>query len=312
LPNANQEVLVNMARGAVRGRRGTLALAAGALAVLVAAVWGAGGAALPGAAAAGSVRVWLPLVARSQDVRIRPPEPTRPPVTATPTDTLTPTASNTPRPTATPTVFVCPALADRLRVRSIDVYPRQVQIRLSGFSGTSPIYVAPDPLGDGAHVAWADTEGSVHVTALDYYDLPTGQEWVLDGDEVRGLVVQTDGLALLVVRGDSLYFVRLDQAGAVRFENRLVGGGSQTVAGNMWVDSWGHEARLVWDGRRYGIYSGVTEYFGARGKHQGDLLWFFDASAWTSGWRTTAPASAPCACRTPTRPRASTSTTTRS
>lgn len=218
----------------------------------------------------GDARVYLPLAARDQDVLDRPVVPTA-------TATRTPTVAPTPAPSPTPTVFTCPALETRLQIREIDVYPLEVKVKRGRYEGTSPIFIAPDAVGDGSHVAWSDTDGGIHVTALDYYDLPAGARFDLEGDEVRGLVVHEDGVALLVVRGDSLFLVRLDADGQVRFETRLVGGGAQDVAGNKWVDNWGHEARLVWADGRYAVYSGHTQQFGSRGKHQGDLLWHFDA-----------------------------------
>lgn len=235
--------------------------------------------------ASGGSRLCLPLTLRGRGVATQVPAPTSPPGSRTPSATpspqvtsepASPTAAQSATPRPTPT-YICPPLVDRLRLRSIDVHPLEVKTGSVRSRTTSPIFVAPDSGVEGAHVAWADTDGSVHVTALDYYDLPTGREAMVDGDEVRGLVVHDDGVALLVVRGDSLFLVRLDEAGAVEFEERLVGGTPQTTVGSKWVDNWGHEARLVWDGERYSAYSGHTQYFGARGKHQGDLLWHFDA-----------------------------------
>jgi hypothetical protein len=140
-----------------------------------------------------------------------------------------------------------------------------------------PIYLAQLPDGSGSIAGWADTTGRVHLTQLDRDFQRAEPDIVLDGEEIRGLAPHFDGTALLVVRGDSLYVVRVESDGTVRYDKRLIGGESHSRPGSKWVDDWGHEARLVWDGERYGVYAGHTQYFGSKGKHQGDLFWYLDS-----------------------------------
>jgi hypothetical protein len=139
-----------------------------------------------------------------------------------------------------------------------------------------PVMMATRPDRSGAAVAWADTAGGVHITPIDAQDQRSGTDLQVPGNSVRGFVAHDDGYAMLVVRGDEMHLVRLDAQGEVAFDKRLVGAVSQTVTGSKWVDSWGHKGRLVYADGVYAAYFGHTQYFGSRGKHQGDLLWFFD------------------------------------
>jgi len=200
--------------------------------------------------------------------------------TAAATDTPPPpTATDTPQPSPTPTVFVCPPLSRRVEVSEIDVSPSRVNTRPQQAAPWSsmPIYLAQLPDGSGSIAGWADTTGRVHLTQLDRDFQRAEPDIVLDGEEIRGLAPHFDGTALLVVRGDSLYVVRVESDGTVRYDKRLIGGESHSRPGSKWVDDWGHEARLVWDGERYGVYAGHTQYFGSKGKHQGDLFWYLDS-----------------------------------
>ncbi|MCC7018119.1 MAG: hypothetical protein IT332_00095 [Ardenticatenales bacterium] len=223
----------------------------------------------------GSVAAFLPLALARHSRAGAGSVPTAA-ATAVPTDTPPPTATDTPEPTATPTTAVCGPLAERVRVTSVDVSPAEVQVATGRGRSWWPIYLAPLTDG-GAKIAWSDTEAQVHVTKIDGDGRRLGDDAVVAGDEVRGLVAHTDGgTAMLVVTGNVMSLVRLDAAGATVFRKDLVGLQPQTVTGSKWVDSWGHEGRLVFAENTYAAYFGHTQFFGANGKHQGDLLWFFD------------------------------------
>ena len=131
-----------------------------------------------------------------------------------------------------------------------------------------PMYLAP--LADGgAKIAWSDAEQQVHVTAIDGDGRRSATDVVVAGDEVRGLVAHADGgTAMLIVTGNVMSLQRLDAEGGTVFKKDLVGLQPQTVAGSKWVDSWGHEGRLVFAANTYAAYFGHTQLFGGHGKHQ--------------------------------------------
>lgn len=217
-----------------------------------------------------SFHAWLPLAAVgfAREDNAHPPA-----IAASPTPSDTPT----PEPTATATPVVCGPLGTRLRVRTVDVSPEIVKVSANRGRTAFPVYHAPR-LDGGALVGWADAAGLVHVTTVDSDDRRAAPDMTVAGDEIRGLVAHDDGgAALLVVKGTVLSLVRFDATGGQLFKKDLIGLQSQTVTGSKWVDDWGHEARLLWAAGEYSVYSGHTQYFGAQGKHQGDLRWHFDA-----------------------------------
>lgn len=231
----------------------------------------------PAAAQPGPSRIYLPLsldgVLNEEGGSVPTAAPTEPPTAPpTPEATATPAAS----PTATP--YVCGPLEERIKVSAVDVSPKEVKTSPSRGRNTYPIYLAPLRDG-GAKIAWAELDGGVNVTTVDANDVQVADDIELNGSEVRGLVAHDDGgTALMTVSGVVLTMLRLDESGETIFENDLIGLQSQTTTGSKWVDDWGHESRLVWADGEYGLYTGHTQYFGAaQGKHQGDLLWHFDA-----------------------------------
>jgi hypothetical protein len=208
-----------------------------------------------------------------------------PPVTTTPssTPTLTPTPTVTPSPTLTPTLTPtpedCPPLDDRTSVTTVDVGSKQVQLDLrgNGWDRTRPVTLALAPDGS-PKVAWADTSAKVWVTPLTADFERAGPDQSVDGTYIRGFVAHDDGAAVVVRRGtDDMYLVRLELDGTVRWETQIVGQLGQSVVDSKWVDSWGDEGRLAWTGRDYLLYLGHTQFFGAKGKHQGDLLRYYTA-----------------------------------
>ena len=166
------------------------------------------------------------------------------------------------------TTGACPtALADRVRSTPIAVSPN-VNLGSSRSGATLPVHLAVAPSGR-AVAAWPDGT-NVHVTPLDSADQRAGDDVLVPGTEVRGLVAHDDGEALLVVRGDSMVFVRLDVAGNTTATLSLVGGNSHTTSGDRWIDTWSHQGRLAWSGSQYAAYFGQSGNFGSQGNHQGD------------------------------------------
>ncbi|MEO8084607.1 MAG: hypothetical protein ABI780_12360 [Ardenticatenales bacterium] len=196
--------------------------------------------------------------------------------TAVPSDTPTPLPTPTDLPTPTATPEVCGTLAERVHVAPIDIAPNVIQVSGTRGRTTYPVYLAPLP-DNGAKVAWSDVDDTVHVTRIDAFGARVADDVEVAGSEVRGLVAEADGgTTMAVVNGVVLSLMRLDAAGKSIFKKDLVGLQSQTLTGSKWVDDWGHESRLVWAENVYALYSGNTQFFGANGKHQGDLYWFFD------------------------------------
>lgn len=241
--------------------------ALGLIAASVLILWWANSAPRAGAQARSPQPIYLPLTSMGVDVVDLPAAPTAPP---------SPTATATPVVTPTPTVKPCGLLPDRVEIGAIDVSPFTVQAVNDRRATPVPVMLATLPDGESGAVAWADTEGGVHITPLDAQYQRAGADLQLPGVSVRGFVAHDDGFALLVVRDDEMHLVRMDSQGEVTFDKRLVGGVSQTITGNKWVDGWGHQGRLVFADGIYAAYFGHDQYFGSRGKHQGDLLWFFD------------------------------------
>jgi hypothetical protein len=174
----------------------------------------------------------------------------------------------------------CPAsLADRLKVASVDVAPAQVDVG-SGYGWANNFMVVMQPLSNGlAKVAWSGG-GQAHVTPLRADLTRAGADLTLAADKVRGFVAHDDGaVALLVVRGDSMFLLRFDASGQKQFETSVVG----PLSSGRWVDSWGDQSRLVWDGTHYWAYYGHTQDWGAQGKHQGDTLSSYDVLGAASG-----------------------------
>jgi len=195
------------------------------------------------------------------------------PKTSIPTEA----ATNTPTPVPTQTPLPCGVLHERVEISAIDVSPREVQVLTDRDRTAWPVMMDIGPHGGGM-IAWTGTDGRVHLTPFDAEDQREGPDIDIEGEEVRGLQVHGDGAALLVKRGDVMTLLRIDRDGEVLWEKDLVGNANQSVAGSKWVDGWGREGRLGWDGSRYLAYFGHTQQFGAQGKHQGDLLWYFDSS----------------------------------
>jgi len=176
------------------------------------------------------------------------------------------------------------ALGDRVRLTSIAVSPN-VNVTGSGINSASrPVILSVSPNGRG-QVAWSDGT-NVHVTPLDASDQRAGSDLTVPGSEVRGFVAHDDGSALLVVRSDTMVFVRLDSAGTAQSTLAIVGNNAHTTDGDRWIDSWPHQGRLAWSGTQYAAYFGQTGNFGSQGNHQGDHYSFISpqGTLMTGGW----------------------------
>ena len=166
----------------------------------------------------------------------------------------------------------CGALGSRVTTATVDVGPASVEVgSSSGWSNNRPVQLVG--LTDGtAKIAWSGA-GQVHITPLSASLQRSGPDVTLVGESVRGFVAHDDGtLALLVVRGTGMFLVKLRADGTALFETAVVNDAPSEIEGARWVDSWGHEGRLLFTGQMYVAYFGHTKHFGSIGKHQGDLL----------------------------------------
>jgi hypothetical protein len=164
-------------------------------------------------------------------------------------------------------------LALRLTARQIDIDGSIM--RAMGLWTSYPIVSAPRY--DGSQlIGWSTTGGQVRVTPLDRSGAREGPDLSFPGESIHGLVALPDGGAALYVNGDEMRLRRFDDKGTVLFEHALVGAAGRSE-GDKWIDDWSHEGRLGWTGELFVAYFGHTQNWGSRGKHQGDLLWLFDA-----------------------------------
>lgn len=176
-------------------------------------------------------------------------------------------------------------LAGRLRVVEVPL-PAKVQLTSPHdyFSRERPIMLAPG--GDGTYrIGWTDASGKAHVTKLGLKDQRIGQDTVLDGEAIRGLVANDGGFTALLRKGEYMHLARYLDEGRPVFAVRLVGGEPKEVVGSKWIDSL-HESRLAWSGQAYAAYFSHTQRHGDGVAHQGDLLRFFDGSGgrMEGGW----------------------------
>ena len=160
----------------------------------------------------------------------------------------------------------CGPLASRVTFSTVSVSPATV---------SSGVPVMVSTLADGtSQVAWSEPT-LAHVTPLDSNQQRRAADTTVTGSEVRGFVALPDGDALLVVRSDEMI---LSRVGTGAFETVIVGGEPHTTDGGMWIDTWPHEGRLLWDGSFYHAYFGCSENWGSIGDHQQDYLWTLTAT----------------------------------
>ena len=203
-------------------------------------------------------------------------EPTEPPATPTPSNTPTPSPTFGPSPTPLPPSCDSP-LDERIEISTIDRDGVAIRDpRRTGFADRQPLVLLPQA-DNGALIGWAGRDGEVHITPVDSAGVRSGDDFTVKGEKLSAMTQDDDGgLGLLVARGDEMHLVLVSADRESVIETKIVGGESQTKAGSKWIDDWGHEARLTFSGRFFSVYMGHTQFFGADGKHQGDLLWHYD------------------------------------
>jgi len=159
-----------------------------------------------------------------------------------------------------------PTLAERLRVTEI---PSVMRSRL-------PTYL--DPLGDGgARLAYL-SGGEIRIARLDAREQVEATV-ATEGNDVSGLVSHGDGAALLVYRDpDVMVLVRIEEDGTERFTTTMVGEVDHSVVGSKYITRDPHYGRLRWTGDGYAAYLGHNQTWDDGIGHQGDLLWYYDAS----------------------------------
>jgi len=134
--------------------------------------------------------------------------------------------------------------------------------------------------------AYADGSGTVHVRSIDATGSLFGNELMVDGNDVRGMVAHADGVAMLIARGIKLYLVRLDAEGESVFDVLVEGADDTGVSGARFLDSGLRAGDLDWNGTEYTVYAAIKQNFGSKGTHQGDMLTAFDAKGQRNknGW----------------------------
>ncbi len=254
------------------GRLGWMAVGVGVLGMVV----------LPGVPERGEVgaqgqggQVVLPLLLRGEEVSLLPWPATVEPATATATASATPEVTPGPSPTPMPQACVG-GLGQQLVDWDLDMDGTRARApERRGMHARQPLYLAVGE-GDRGWLAWAAEGGQVHVTPLRGLRR-AGDDVQIEGDAPVGLAMREDGgFGVAVIQGEQVALAAYDGDGSHRWDRTLVGDNTHTQAGDKWVDSWGHEGRMVWTGSHYALYMGHTQEFGAQGKHQGDLLWLFD------------------------------------
>lgn len=165
---------------------------------------------------------------------------------------------------------------------SLEEATRVTSVTISGAS-TSRALTAQ--AGAASVVAWAGSDGNVHVTKLDAVDQRVGEDLIVPGTQVFGVAATSDDVALLVARApDFMTFVRLDANGAVLAETNLVGGGDHQVEGTEWFGEFAQTGRLarLADGS-YAAYHALHRRWPDGIGHQGDTLRLFDANGAPTG-----------------------------
>lgn len=179
----------------------------------------------------------------------------------------------------------CPAtLAARLRVSNLSVAPDFVNSSAGGwYSPDTPPILAAN--ASGTRVAWQDGAGRVHITPLSASDTRAGPDLLVEANELRGFAMSGGASAVLIQRGtDQMALVGFDGAGSQVFDVVIVGNNDHSAEGDKWIRrEWGDNGRLASFQGKYAVYFGHTMNWGAQGEHQGDLLWFYDASGNKAG-----------------------------
>lgn len=169
---------------------------------------------------------------------------------------------------------VCKSLEDAVRVTNVTVAV-----------GSSTSNAITSARGDGSVVAWAGTDGSVHVLQLDANDMQVGMEVSVEGTGVFGVAASANDIALLVSRNpDYMTFHRIDNTGKTLAKADLVGGGNHKVQGVEWFGEFARTGRLVLqsDGK-YAAYHALHRLWPDNIGHQGDTLRILNADGSPAG-----------------------------
>ncbi len=171
----------------------------------------------------------------------------------------------------------CGSLADAVRITTVSVATPPASNR-----------VITAQRGDGSIVAYAGSDGQVHVLPLDANDAAAGAELTVEGTQVFGAAATADDIALLVAREpDYLTFTRIDSAGQKLASADLVGGGDHMTVGVEWFGEFAQTGRFVAqsDGT-YAAYHALHRRWPDNIGHQGDTLRLLakDGGAQAGGW----------------------------
>lgn len=168
----------------------------------------------------------------------------------------------------------CASLEDAVRVTDVTVSV--------GSSNARAITAAR---GDGSVVAWAGTDGKVHVLPLDANDKAAGNEVSVEGMAVYGVTASANDMAVLVSRmPDYMTFMRVDNAGQTLAKTDLVGGGDHNTVGVEWFGEFARTGRLVAqaDGK-FAAYHALHRRWPDNIGHQGDTLRILNADGSSAG-----------------------------
>ncbi len=171
----------------------------------------------------------------------------------------------------------CTSLLDAVRITNLTVSV--------GSTNAGAITAAR---GDGSVVAWAGTDGKVHILQLDAKDMVAGNEISVEGMNVFGVSATANDIAVLVSRmPDYMTFLRVDNAGQMLAKTDLVGGGDHAVVGVEWFGEFARTGRLAVQGDgTFVAYHALHRRWPDNIGHQGDTLRFLkgDGSAASGGW----------------------------
>lgn len=160
-----------------------------------------------------------------------------------------------------------------------------VQVSTLAVSAAASARAVTAQRGEGSVVAWAGSDGAVHVLPLDAGDAAAGAELTVEGTQVFGVAATQDDIALLVARApDYMTFVRIDGAGQKLASVDFVGGGDHDEVGVEWFGEFARTGRLVAQGDgTYAAYHALHRRWPDNIGHQGDTLRVVDKDGKPSG-----------------------------
>ncbi len=166
----------------------------------------------------------------------------------------------------------CGPLKDRLTISDIPVdtpvalQQEDVSEDMMMSSSPKPMILSPLSSGD-SKIGWVDRNGKFHITPVSMHDKRTGSDLITQGDIYRDMIAHEDGAAVLFIKGQDMFLVRLNQSGGEVFSVKLTGLDSGHTSNDF------HYGSIAWNGERYAAYYGVHG-----GGHEGDSLHYIDAT----------------------------------